>query len=510
MNEAIRDQVFAEMAAIGPVPKSGGAPGQGGREGEQPVAGAGLVLINVTPPGGPPTEPPKVSAAHCPQRADELADGPAPQRSGWWGRAWVAFWLLVAAVAFGVALIGTFRGQLETGEDQGPRLKAIQDVRVGDRVAADGPVVEDDDELAQEVEPATWRRLGLRAPKTDGSFAEVELLRPQSWLAEQQGRVGGTVEFDVPECGISGQAEVLSIQACPPIKPGKGHVVTGTFKHTINRVLDVYLEGQNQPLGVTPNHPCWSEDRQQFVRADELRVGERLRGQSGTPRVLRVAEGRAPQQVYNLEVQGTHVYRVTQAGLLVHNANPGIGYIYEITYVNKAGETRVYVGSNIGDVYERLWGTKTGINRNSTARDVLATYPNAEVRIWQVDLTGASKPRDLLFTQEQHAKEEVMRTRGEAALVNYNEARIKEPMTAYKNSKKKRLPEAEQKQIREEIQRLQAEGKRLPQSTPTDRPIDQMSKYDRDTLRYGDRRGNPVVEGTAATAKEQARLLCGR
>jgi hypothetical protein len=53
-----------------------------------------------------------------------------------------------------------------------------------------------------------------------------------------------------------------------------------------------------------------------------LAVGERLRGQGVGPRVRRVAERPGRHTVYNLEVQGAHVYHVTKAGVLVHNSGP--------------------------------------------------------------------------------------------------------------------------------------------------------------------------------------------
>jgi hypothetical protein len=394
------------------------------------------------------------------------------------------------------------------------RTKKIDNIRVGDRVAARGPVAsEEEDELTAEVDSATWRRLEVRASKTDGSYAHVELLRPASWVSREQARVGETVRLDAPDCGISGLASVLAIGECPPIKPGKGRIVTGTFKHSATEVLDIYLEGEDKPLGVTPNHPFWSEDRQQFVRADKLGIGERLRGQWGTPRVSRVVSREGAEVVYNLEVHGTHIFHVTSLGILVHNATPRTGYIYEISYV-KDGKTRFYVGqagSGAQDVYERLWGTRAGVNSQGNAgRDLLKAYPDAKVRIWQVDLTGAPRGKGYLGTQEQHVKEAIARTYGSGALDNIEQARSMELGSAYKDSSKAKLPQAQQDNIRDEIRRLQAEGRKLPLGTPANRAIEEMTKYDLETLRYGDRLGKPVVDGPQVTAKQQARLLCGR
>ncbi|MFV0444216.1 MAG: polymorphic toxin-type HINT domain-containing protein, partial [Planctomycetaceae bacterium] len=68
-------------------------------------------------------------------------------------------------------------------------------------------------------------------------------------------------------------------------------MVTATYRHQSQRVLDVQIAGNPAPLGTTANHPFWSADRQAFVRADELRVGERLqRADGGLTSVTRVTE----------------------------------------------------------------------------------------------------------------------------------------------------------------------------------------------------------------------------
>jgi hypothetical protein len=206
-----------------------------------------------------------------------------------------------------------------------PKLEAvaISKMKVGDQVPADNPTGEKDTEFGDTVDPPNWRKLVLLAPKKDGSTADVELLRPLWWLEEQQAEVGGTVDIHVPECGIEGKAQVLAIEPCPTIKPRSGlRVVTGTFKHQASNVLDVYVEGLNEPIGATPNHPFWSEDRQTFVRADELKEGEHLHAFNGTPIVRRVVPLADPEPVFNLEVQCDHVYHVARNGVLVHNSEP--------------------------------------------------------------------------------------------------------------------------------------------------------------------------------------------
>jgi hypothetical protein len=387
------------------------------------------------------------------------------------------------------------------------QTRKIEEIRVGDRVLADNPSGDQDLSLGEDVDPATWRKIELRAPKRDGSWAEVVLLRPVSWLEEEGARVGATLEIAVPECDIDGHAEVLSIGPCPPIRPGPGRVVTGEFRHSSARIVDVYVEGQTAPIGSTANHLFWSEDRQGFLRADSLRPGERLRGIASSGRVERVDARSAVEAVYNLEVQGTHVYHVTQAGVVVHNASTRTGYVYEIAYVEN-GLTKVYVGSTY-DVYVRLWTNKHGQSPGNRGYDILNAHQDAQVRIWQLEVpsTGA---RGALNTQEQHVIEDVINdpARGPGVLDNDIKGRNKRPGGAFTDSDNKLLSEAQQMEMRAEIARLQTEGRKLPESTPPDTPIERMSKYDRDTLRYGNRLGKPVADGPQATVKEQARLLC--
>ncbi len=71
---------------------------------------------------------------------------------------------------------------------------------------------------------------------------------------------------------------------------------------------------------MTAQHPVYSLDRGDFVAASELSPGERLAPLAGPTAVLGIQPQHTAQTVYNLEVQGQHVFRVTSNGLLVHNS----------------------------------------------------------------------------------------------------------------------------------------------------------------------------------------------
>ncbi|MFN7769683.1 MAG: polymorphic toxin-type HINT domain-containing protein, partial [Planctomycetaceae bacterium] len=135
------------------------------------------------------------------------------------------------------------------------------------------------------------------------------------------------IHLALPELGAVGPAEVLAIEPCPPLASGPGRTVTGTFAHAAADVLDLEIEGLDTPLGCTAKHRFWSADRHDFVPAGSLTIGEHLRTESGTLRqVTRITPRRGPPvAVFNLEVDAEHVYYVSSAGVLVHNAYPGGG-----------------------------------------------------------------------------------------------------------------------------------------------------------------------------------------
>jgi hypothetical protein len=198
-------------------------------------------------------------------------------------------------------------------------LTPIEQIQVGDRVLAESPTGEEDTTFGSEIIPADWRKLTLRAPKRDGTVANVVLLRPLTWLNEQHGKVGGTVFISVPECGIDGNAQVLAIDPCPEIHSGAGRVVTGTFLHQARSTITLTIAGQSESIECTGNHPFWSEDRQTFVRADSLEPNETLRTATGLTTVESWTPDLNPTPVYNIEVHGAHVYHVGTSGVVVHN-----------------------------------------------------------------------------------------------------------------------------------------------------------------------------------------------
>ena len=204
--------------------------------------------------------------------------------------------------------------------DSSTAYRKIQEMELGQRVIGENPLRDEVDRSLPEPDAATWQALTLVMTKADGKRLDIGLLRPTEWIEAQNAKPGGTIQLDLEELGASGPATVLSIAPCPPIEEGPGEVVTGTFAHeSSHQVLDVSIAGEAKPIGVTSNHPFWSVDRNAFVPAGELRIGETLDTLTGQTKVTAISARGPPEPVYNLEVHAEHVYRVAESGVLVHN-----------------------------------------------------------------------------------------------------------------------------------------------------------------------------------------------
>lgn len=157
--------------------------------------------------------------------------------------------------------------------------------------------------------------------QADGSECHIGLLRSLDWIEKHGAHVGGAIFLDLPEIGVEGEADVLAIGPCPPLEEGEDRLVTGTFRHTLTEVYALKLASESRSIGVTAMHLFWSVDRNDWVSAIDLDVGETLKTLTGTTVVESMSKRPQPDDVYNIEVEGDHVYRVGESGVLVHNAS---------------------------------------------------------------------------------------------------------------------------------------------------------------------------------------------
>ena len=201
--------------------------------------------------------------------------------------------------------------------------RKIEDISVGDRVLAFNPLLSPEEHLAPDPNAGEWRQIDLAITKADGYRLDITLLRPIDWLEAQEARLGGTILLDIPEMNAYGEAQVLSISQCPPIRPGDGRVVVGKFRHTSGDIIDLGVGGVSEPIGTTADHPFWSETREEFVEAGDLKIGELLLSVTGEAvPVTSLSRRGPPEPVYNLQVHSEHVYFVSSEGVLVHNYDP--------------------------------------------------------------------------------------------------------------------------------------------------------------------------------------------
>jgi RHS repeat-associated protein len=206
--------------------------------------------------------------------------------------------------------------------------KPIEALRVGERVWAGNP--EGGQGTETRVDPATWRQLQLRAETRwdDGTLdvIEVETLQPPEWVAAHQARVGAMVPLplDLVEMGLPEHltGRVIANNPCPRIVRGPGQVVLTTVNHLNADVRELTVEdkqGRRESFRPTGQHRFYREVDKTWVSAAALRKGDKLHGRS-TPLTV-VANGAVPgvHRVYNLTVEGEHVYQVSTLGVVAHN-----------------------------------------------------------------------------------------------------------------------------------------------------------------------------------------------
>jgi hypothetical protein len=179
------------------------------------------------------------------------------------------------------------------------------------------------------IQSTTWRSVDLVYKHDGGNTTMITLLRPIAWLEAVGAKPGKTIWLEIPELYIDGEAEVVCVAPIPAIDTVDERevspnvyqrTITGIFVTTEAAVLDLSIDGETKPLGVTSTHPFYSEDTAMWTAAGELQVGEQLRTLTGSAAVTEVVERSGTETVYNLEVRGSHTFYVgARAQLLVHN-----------------------------------------------------------------------------------------------------------------------------------------------------------------------------------------------
>ncbi len=129
------------------------------------------------------------------------------------------------------------------------------------------------------------------------------------------------------------------------------------FVHDVTELIHVTVNGEL--IHTTPNHLFYVEGAG-FKRADELKVGDRVRLLNGEIKKVDRLEAESlkhPVKVFNFRVADWHDYYVGTQGVLVHNANNGktCGVTGNETSYGKSSEKtyQTYTKTNpsTGEVY---------------------------------------------------------------------------------------------------------------------------------------------------------------
>jgi hypothetical protein len=217
-----------------------------------------------------------------------------------------------------------------------------------------------------------WRsrrqEIHLRLDYPDGRWCDAWLLRTVKWIEEMGAAVGATIFLDLAEVGTRGWARVLEIAPCGPVEIGRAgfDMVTGKFCHSEGRIGELILESESEPIGVTPGHLFWSEDRKAWVPVHCLRRGERLHTLKGTTRVISYTMTDRVEPVYNLEVENSHCFRVGESGVLVHNmSGPPPSCVPGCVYDDGPGTPGPYKDLALGDTTTKITYGPAAVFKNN-------------------------------------------------------------------------------------------------------------------------------------------------
>jgi hypothetical protein len=155
----------------------------------------------------------------------------------------------------------------------------IENIQILEEVDSDSLVNLSESTLSdlQEITPQSHRVLELRLEKADGSLVQVLLVRALSWIETEKAELHRSLFLDLPEMGVRGNAKIVSISECSAdsrlLSTGK-RLVTGLFVHENAKVLDLYFEALEKPIGVTASHPFYSLSRKKWISAGHLYPSE--------------------------------------------------------------------------------------------------------------------------------------------------------------------------------------------------------------------------------------------
>jgi hypothetical protein len=194
---------------------------------------------------------------------------------------------------------------------------------------------------------------------------------PAERIYRQPGERLGLSENLPSQTDESGKPTAESRDGEPVAANGHSPLNTCDFPNAEHLKPKTSGEAETEPIGTTSNHPFWSVDRQEFVQAGSLEIGERLQTLSGDVKVVQQKlPRRGPLPVFNLEVHNEHVYFVGEDGVLVHN-NCGLSAVAAAGHANWANNLDA-----VNDTMARLGrrALQQGEGNSDLAEDILTKH----------------------------------------------------------------------------------------------------------------------------------------
>ena len=290
----------------------------------------------------------------------------------------------VAGGAFGLGRLGQFLGNRGTQEAAKKAAGGVCFV-AGTLVSTPtGTIVIEQIQVGDRVITHQLGRTGSRQFKDwykvslvlgdDDSVVEIDTLRDSYWLAENKIRKGGTLYLNLDELGVAGLAKIEEVEILPDLPDGNGRLVLTKFNTLSNDVYEVTFVG-GEKLRPTGRHPLYSLDRNDWVRVQDLQIGERLQTAEGAVAVEALEKVRGLHRVYNFEVEGDHEYLVGEAGVRSHNSSAlNCGQNAKILGENLAAAGRpVGPGQAAGHIVAST-GSKGRWAAAARSRDILSRF----------------------------------------------------------------------------------------------------------------------------------------
>jgi len=182
----------------------------------------------------------------------------------------------------------------------------------------------------EDITPYTWKWVHLQVEEIDGSYTNIHLRRPNWWFIENNvTKEGDATHISIPQIGLDKIVYVVKIypnQLDTRFWNSKkeGNIIqrpiTGKVEHYVNNVVDLYFEeGDKNPLEVTTNHLLWSNDRNEWIKVEDLKLGEKLTTRQGIVTIKERIAKEGWYVVYDLEVYRDHNFLVGSQNILAHN-----------------------------------------------------------------------------------------------------------------------------------------------------------------------------------------------